>query len=239
MLVQFQPFVPELKYMRTFVIGDIHGAYRALVQVLERASFDYANDKLICLGDVADGWSETYECFEHLFKIKNLEYVMGNHDYWLFDWLEKGASPIIWTEQGGKASLASYMKYSPSDWKRHKDFLAQANTYYWDKENRMFVHAAVSKEGRDIDDVDKQFLCWDRWMWDERNNIEKIEPYKEIYVGHTSIYRFSHLPLNYGNVWFMDTGCGWEGKLSMMDIDSKKVYQSDEVKTLYPNEHGR
>jgi serine/threonine protein phosphatase 1 len=43
--------------MKTFVIGDIHGGYRALIQVLDRAGFDYDNDTLISLGDVADWWS--------------------------------------------------------------------------------------------------------------------------------------------------------------------------------------
>ncbi len=42
--------------MRTFVLGDVHGAARALKQVLERSSFDYSADRLVCLGDVADGW---------------------------------------------------------------------------------------------------------------------------------------------------------------------------------------
>ncbi len=44
---------------RTFVIGDIHGAYRALRQCLDRADFDYESDHLICLGDVCDGWPDT------------------------------------------------------------------------------------------------------------------------------------------------------------------------------------
>lgn len=41
--------------MRTFVIGDIHGAYKALVQFLEHSGFDYDNDRLIPIGDIADG----------------------------------------------------------------------------------------------------------------------------------------------------------------------------------------
>ena len=41
--------------MRTFVMGDIHGAYNALLQCLKRSGFDYENDQLIQLGDVADG----------------------------------------------------------------------------------------------------------------------------------------------------------------------------------------
>jgi len=44
---------------RTLVIGDIHGAYKALVQCLERSGFDKEKDTLITIGDVCDGWHET------------------------------------------------------------------------------------------------------------------------------------------------------------------------------------
>jgi len=53
-------------------MGDIHGNYKGLLQCLERSNFDYANDKLIQLGDVVDGWSESCECVTELLKIKNL-----------------------------------------------------------------------------------------------------------------------------------------------------------------------
>jgi serine/threonine protein phosphatase 1 len=46
-------------------------------------------------------------------------------------------------------------------------------------------------------------------------------------------------PLKYGNVWFMDTGGGWEGKLSMMNVDTEEIFQSDLVLDLYPEERGR
>ena len=51
------------KTHKTFVVGDIHGGYKSLMQVLGRAKFDYEKDTLICLGDVADGWPEVDECF--------------------------------------------------------------------------------------------------------------------------------------------------------------------------------
>ncbi len=49
---------------KTFVIGDMHGASRALRQCLERSAFDYATDRLICLGDICDGWPETEEAMQ-------------------------------------------------------------------------------------------------------------------------------------------------------------------------------
>jgi serine/threonine protein phosphatase 1 len=41
--------------MRTFAIGDIHGAYKAMMQCFERSGFDYKKDHLIVMGDVCDG----------------------------------------------------------------------------------------------------------------------------------------------------------------------------------------
>lgn len=56
--------------MRTFVMGNIHGAYKALLQFLERSSFDYDNHQLTHLGNIVDGYSEVYECIEELSRLK-------------------------------------------------------------------------------------------------------------------------------------------------------------------------
>ena len=34
----------------------------------------------------------------------------------------------------------------------------------------------------------------------------------------------------------MDTGAGWNGKLTIMDVDTEEYWQSDLVESLYPNE---
>ena len=55
--------------MRTLVIGDIHGAYKALLQVLELAKIT-TNDHLIFLGDIADRWSETPKVYDFLIDLQ-------------------------------------------------------------------------------------------------------------------------------------------------------------------------
>src|SRR5690606_39704632 len=89
---------------RTFVIGDIHGAHRALVQCLQRAGFDYNRDHLISLGDVCDGWPDTFECIEELMKIERLTYVLGNHDVWTLEWMQTRETDEVWLDQGGEAT---------------------------------------------------------------------------------------------------------------------------------------
>jgi len=88
--------------MKTFVIGDIHGAYRALIQCFERVKFDYKRDSLIVMGDVCDGYPYVKQCIDELLKIKYCDFVIGNHDMWALDWALHGDTPEIWTSQGGE-----------------------------------------------------------------------------------------------------------------------------------------
>lgn len=47
-----------IEVMKRFVVGDIHGGYKALAQCLKRSEFDPEKDFLISLGDICDGWPE-------------------------------------------------------------------------------------------------------------------------------------------------------------------------------------
>ena len=54
--------------MRTLVIGDIHGGFKALLQVMERANVT-TKDTLIFLGDYVDGWSESAQVIDYLIEL--------------------------------------------------------------------------------------------------------------------------------------------------------------------------
>lgn len=55
----------KMEKINTYVVGDIHGGLKALIQVLERAEVT-ANDTLIFLGDYVDGWSESPQVLDFL-----------------------------------------------------------------------------------------------------------------------------------------------------------------------------
>lgn len=240
---------------RRFVVGDIHGAYRALKQVLELSNFNYKEDMLICLGDVADGWSEVPECFEELLKIKKLVYIMGNHDNWLYEWFTSGDSPYIWLSQGGRATMNAYLRhYMTLNHKislRHKKFLSKA-VFYYELDEMLFVHGGFAWK-YPIENQLPVDLMWDRHMFEVAFMTHKfntthpdkaqdiVGSYKEVFIGHTTTSRIddSLKPVHFSNVWNLDQGAGYEGKLTLMDIDTKKYWQSDRVKNLYPEEKGR
>jgi serine/threonine protein phosphatase 1 len=223
---------------RTFVIGDIHGAYRALRQCLERASFDREKDTLICLGDVADGWPETQLCIDDLLKIHNLIYVLGNHDYWTLEWMETGVIEEIWYHQGGKATIESYPDAIPQ---RHVHLLKTALPYYLHN-NRLFVHAGIDPS-RALENNGLDIFLWDRKLartaldFYQKGIAGKLTNFDEIYLGHTPVPYGT--PIQSCEIWLMDTGAGWAGTLSMMDIETKETFISDAVPSLYPGVAGR
>lgn len=229
---------------RTLVIGDCHGAHKALVQCLNRSNFDYNNDKLIVLGDVVDGWPETDKCFDELLKVKNLVFVRGNHDLWFLDFIRFEKTPGVWIEQGGKATLESYgyaLPYVHSQNRvpiQHIKLLEESKYFYKDEQDRVFVHAGFSVYPIESDQPDN--LIWNREFVSEvmRGRVP-VKHYKEVYVGHTTTSQFSSVPVIRANVILMDQGGGFEGKLSILDIDTKEWWQSDKVSSLYKSHNGR
>ena len=222
----------------TFVIGDIHGAHPALIQCLERAGFDYDNDTLIALGDVADGWPQTKSCIDELMKINNLIYLLGNHDFWTLEWMESGAIDPIWYDQGGKATIDSYSEGIPNE---HITFLKKALPYYI-RDNRLFVHAGINP----LHPIERQTLQTFLWNRDlarialsfYQNSMEgMLTSYDEVYIGHTPTAYGR--PVQSGGIWLMDTGAGWSGVLSIMNIHTKEYWTSEPVPELYPGIEGR
>lgn len=236
---------------RTFALGDPHGGYKALIQVLELCNFNKKLDHLIVLGDVVDGWPDTVEVIEELLTIKNLYPIMGNHDFWCYNWIRYGWRPAIWLMQGGQATVDSYkskgLEERTDELKiltRHKmKYFDKCNAYYIDDRRNAYVHggyASVSGLGDDSLDT----YMWDRDLWDKAKSakttqLNMTKMYNKVFIGHTSM-GFGSKPLKMGgNVINCDTGGGWEGALSIINVDTEEVFQSDTVKILYPEILGR
>lgn len=242
---------------RCLVIGDVHGGYKGLIQVLERAKFDKEKDTLISLGDIADGWSEVPECVDYLLSCKNIIAIRGNHDKWCQDWIIMGHCPKIWTQQGGQATIDAYIRTNKLTDESHRDFFKKQINYYIDDDNRGFVHGGfTSRKGLGHEPYESNYF-WDRDLWQlamlshnrdipQPSLVEDISyeqrylNHKEVFIGHTSTINWNiDKPMNKCNVWNLDTGGGFDGKITVMDVDTKEYWQSDKLKDLYPNELGR
>lgn len=269
--------------MAIFAIGDIHGAYKALIQCLERSGFDKEKDTLIQLGDVADGWPEVFECVQELLTIKNLIAIRGNHDDWALTWMQTGIHPG--KHQGGDATIQSYLRNSEEavNWAEgyyvrildeHRKFFSGQHNYYIDEENRLYVHGGFNRHFPLREQRVPDIYYWDRDLWlaalafqatirgyseEEKADLKfrMKDDFKEIFIGHTSTTNWTMdeqktqsgiivpgtvrctVPMKAANIWNLDTGAGFKGVLTIMNVETKQYWKSDPVSTLYPNEKGR
>jgi len=233
--------------MKRFVIGDIHGRVCALKEVLKKCKFDYEVDRLIVLGDIADGGYDTAEVIEELLKIKDLIYIIGNHDEWFMNHIKTGWADEVWIQQGGANTLRAYgAKVKEADYVSDRSRLDTRNLkipvthqhffnsgkYYYILDNMAFVHGGFfPKLGPEK--TPKEVLLWDRSLIQEA--IEAPIPrFKKVFVGHTTTQIYGHMteikdcnaPIKFNNLIMMDTGAGWNGKLSIMDIDTEEFWVS-------------
>ena len=128
--------------------------------------------------------------------------------------------------------------------------------YYHDtKRDYVFVHGGFNWHKGDISNTKEDDLLWDRHMvqtaqtWQINHTkrgvkLQSFPLYNKIFVGHTSTtivfdsrYEPSDKPQFLSNLINMDTGAGWKGKLSIMNIDTFEYWQSDSSKDLYTDNY--
>ena len=236
--------------VRTLVIGDIHGAYKALIQVLEKAKIRHG-DKLIFIGDYVDGWPESARVIEHLItlsKVHTCIFIKGNHDVWCASWLAGNDPESDWLESRGASTILSYEEMDEDTKTKHIAFFSDLHDYYIDEENRLFIHAGYTSVKGPADDAFVYNYNNDRTLLETALAMDKnlspdsvfypkrLKLFKEIFIGHTPTMKYEvEIPLHGGNLWDVDTGAAREGKVTIMDIVTKEFWQSDKVKNLYEN----
>jgi serine/threonine protein phosphatase 1 len=187
--------------------------------------------------------------------------IEGNHDGWLREFLTMGVAQVEWLQNGGRTTLESYTTFladndnDPRSLDAHRAFLTALHPYYVTNKDQAFVHAGCHRENG-VGGTIPYLRVWDRNMWKQVLSGAKVNAHKEVFIGHTTTMANIckahypeadvikpgdriHVPMNRQNVWNVDTGGGWGGKLTIMDINTKEYWQSDFVKDLYPEAKGR
>lgn len=239
---------------RRLVIGDIHGGLKALQQVLQRGAIT-TEDQLVFLGDYVDGWSESAEVITFLLKMNETHdciFIKGNHDLWCEEWLRTGEPNDTWLMHGGQETVRSYETVDAAGRLEHLNFLVTMPYYFIDESNRLFIHAGFTSMHGPQNEFHRSNFSWDRTLWEMALTIDerikqdsllfpkRLKLFNEIYIGHTpTLYYDVSIPMQGCNVWNVDTGAAFYGKLTIMDIASKEYWQSDPVQELYPGEVGR
>ncbi|MEI6884054.1 MAG: metallophosphoesterase [Bacteroidota bacterium] len=210
---------------RSFVIGDIHGNFKPLIELFGKVRFDYKNDRLISLGDLVDRGPEPVRVVDEMMKVRNLVFIMGNHDLWCSEYLKTGFISPDWVYQGAHTTIKDY-EINPQSAKSHLGFFATARLYHIDKQNRLFVHGGFDSD-RPFEEQkgDKRTLLWNRSLYQDALKYHEdgriFKEFREIYIGHSPTQLiFKDEPARLSNVFMMDTGAGHRRFLSIMDLDT-------------------
>ena len=240
--------------MRTLVIGDIHGGYRALEQLINRIQIT-REDRLVFLGDYVDGWSESRQVIDLLIELNrsyNCVFIKGNHDLWCEEWLSGSGKNPVWLLHGGNATIASYAEAGMTVRNEHLSFFKRMLPFWKDEANNLYIHAGFSSMHGPEKETYSTNYSWDRTLWetalaldpllttDSLKYPKRLKLFREIYIGHTPVIDYgSEFPMHAANVWNIDTGAAFTGKLSALDVATKQFWQSDNLRKLYPDEKGR
>ena len=222
---------------RVFAVGDIHGRLSALNEVLDKSGFDNDKDRLIPLGDVCDGGSQTKGVINRLLEIKDRIDILGNHDFWFRTWaipnpdgdnFQYIRTKSLWEPQGGIWTQKSYDNIPFAVPESHRDFLMNQVPYYIDDKNRIFVHGGFNPH-KPIEVQSTHDIMWDRKLLTYAK-YRHVRGYKHVFVGHTSTQIFKENqvpithPITYHNLTMCDCGAGWTGRLALVNVDNPKEF---------------
>lgn len=212
---------------RRIFIGDIHGHYNALMQLLDAIAPDL-EDSVYFVGDLIDRGPQSAQVVDFVME-NNYPCILGNHEQMLLDILETPDIPHhfrqAWLYSGGQATLESYgdegIPPEQIQWLKNLP-------YYLDLGDVWLVHAGVHPD-MPIEEQSTEQFCWIRNEFHTAK--EPFFPNKLIITGHTITFTLPGVQpgkLARGPGWLdIDTGAyhrqsGW---LTGLDLTNRQVYQ--------------
>ncbi len=217
--------------MRTLAVGDIHGCATAFHQLLEAVALG-PEDKLITLGDYVDKGPDSKTVLERLVELyenHQLVPLKGNHELMMLDAFAGKDKGNFWVNVGGKATLGSYDNEDnkeslfsiPND---HLHFLKHHCLDWYETESHIFVHANVDPH-LPLHQQSGHDLFWQK-IYPRRGHYSG----KTVVCGHTS--QKDGYPVNMGHQICIDTWACGEGWLTCLDVDTGKIWQTNQKKEL-------
>lgn len=213
---------------RILAIGDVHGCSRALDALL-LAVAPTADDVVVTLGDYVDRGPDSAGVIDRLIRLAttcHLVPLRGNHEEMMMDARRSPELLSLWQACGGKTALASYGSgggdapslASVPD--AHWAFLDRACRDLYQTVDHFFVHGGVDT-ALPLDQQSPHVLRW-----------EKFPPPRPHVSGKTMIC--GHTPQKSGTAGSLphaiclDTGAGYGGWLTCLNVGSGHVWQSNE-----------
>lgn len=200
--------------MRTIVVGDIHGCYAELLQLLAKVEIT-EEDCLISLGDIVDRGTDSVKVYNFFKNRPNTIVLMGNHE---------------------RKHLRQTLSYSQEIVKlqfgaRYSEFLEWIShlPYYHEIDQAILVHAAV-ENGIPIEQQKEEVLCGctagEKYLQKQYGDIY----WSQVYTGVKPVIFGHHVagdnPLIIEQkAYGIDTGACHGGRLTALILPSFEIVQ--------------
>ncbi|MDN0111255.1 metallophosphoesterase [Yersinia mollaretii] len=205
------------EYRRIFVVGDIHGCYKKLMDALERVQFERAVDLLASVGDLADRGPQNIECYE-LINANWFRAVRGNHEQMAIEVLAGGEADT-WMANGGRwfFLLDDSKRSQVEELIKRAGQLPLVLEITTDRGKYVIAHADYPSNeyvyGRPINE---HLVVWNRKRLNAamKGESEEITGADKFIFGHTPLVK----PLLFKNQLYIDTGAVFGNTLTLIQI---------------------
>ncbi|WP_145576332.1 metallophosphoesterase [Yersinia mollaretii] len=205
------------EYRRIFVVGDIHGCYKKLMDALERVQFERAVDLLVSVGDLADRGPQNIECYE-LINANWFRAVRGNHEQMAIEVLAGGEADT-WMANGGRwfFLLDDSKRSQVEELIKRAGQLPLVLEITTDRGKYVITHADYPSNeyvyGRPINE---HLVVWNRKRLNAamKGESEEITGADKFIFGHTPLVK----PLLFKNQLYIDTGAVFGNTLTLIQI---------------------
>lgn len=231
-------------YGRDFVVGDIHGCFTALENLLMQVQFNPNRDRVFAVGDLIDRGHESSRAVEFL-NYAWFHSIMGNHERMLIDACEYPAMQETWVKYNGGA----WWKQVPAAAKPRIKCLLQQLPMAFEISTAIgqigVVHADIPT-GVDWVTFIKalngnldmaEYALWSRNRYKYYKMLGRTVPIDGIDLvvfGHTPVAQ----PIQATNIYYIDTGAALIsdsslGKLTLLQVHpTLEVFQYDARQTV-------
>lgn len=209
---------------RLIAVGDIHGCYYTLLDLIEKIDLDVTKDTLVFVGDYIDRGPYSYEVIRYLQNLQrkmgkdNCVCLRGNHEQMAID--ADGELTDLRICNGGQVTEWSFRDKDSE----LRDFVGwfRSLPLVYDTPNILFCHAGLSDPT--FEKNTQHDLLWGR-DWIMRDSRPRV---KQVIFGHTPKENFSPYTTKTGDLC-IDSGCVFGGRLSALIIEEDALEQYSRV----------
>lgn len=204
-------------YQKIFVVGDIHGCYQSLLDVLDARRFDRQTDLLISVGDLIDRGPDSLACLS-LLDEPWFTAVCGNHEQMAREALGEG-NDWLWTQNGGSwySALDDARKRLAAERIAQTASLPLVIDVQLGDRDYVIAHADYPADDYAFGKaVDEDELVWGR------NRITRAMAGEGNKIAGARLFIFGHTPLRkpliFFNQLYIDTGAVFGGRLTLIEL---------------------